>query len=388
MKKSPRIYPPGTVIDKYTIRQHVGHGGYGETYSVTKNGEDDDQLYAMKTENKKAAKSAIYEEIEFLMSIQDCPYFPHIIETGETPDLKWLVMELLGPSLAQLCRVLPNQSLSKYTATYIGKHMLKAIEECHKHGIIHRDIKPANFLVRPNRDYPICLIDFGLSRSYCDENGVPYPPRKHPGFVGTCSFASPAAHKGEELSKKDDIISLIYTIICVVDRLPWPGTKNREKTKEMKENMPPESLFKRTPKQFLTIFNMVSALSFYDEPDYQEYYRLLDEALNEISGKKNHLLDWEKLSSHTISKISAIPLKIKTVKNKQKPPTHQPEESHKESEEMDKESEYIDEYSKEKVKYEKDEKRDSDHKNKKKKKKKKKESEYEYEVRCFFCNIS
>ncbi|OHT06520.1 CK1 family protein kinase [Tritrichomonas foetus] len=302
------ILTKGTKIDKFIVKKHIGHGGYGEIYSVRR--EDNNTLYAMKTEMRGMHRRGLDEEISFLKELRGTPFFPCINAFGETHDFKWLVMELLGPSTSQICRVLPSESFSKYTATFLAKSMLMAIEECHNRNIVHRDIKPANFLIRPDRDYPICLIDFGLSRNYADENGNPYPPRDHPGFIGTCSFASLRAHDGEELSMRDDLISFIYTLVYLVDRIPWPGSKNRKKTKEMKQKISASRLLKKLPKQFIEIYNNINRLSFYDVPDYQLYYQLIDQALDEMGGR-NKPLDWEKLSQHTISRVSSIPLKMK-----------------------------------------------------------------------------
>lgn len=300
------ILSKGTKVnDTYTIKKHIGHGGYGEIYTVLNN--NDNQLYAMKTEMKSQKKQGLEGEVAFFEKLQDSPYFPKIITSGETHQYRYLIMELLGPSLSQVCKVLPNERISKHTVTFISKAMLKAIEDCHKHGIIHRDIKPANFLIRPDQDYPIALIDFGLSRQYYDSDGQPFPPRDHPGFIGTCCFASLNAQRGEELSKRDDLISWIYSLVCLADYLPWPGRRNRAKTKEIKERIQPAKLLRKLPRQFIEIYDDINRLSFYDEPNYQRYYDLIDEAYSQLGGHKKKL-DWEKVSPHEISKVSEIPL--------------------------------------------------------------------------------
>lgn len=304
---NPPILSKGTEVDKFVIRKHIGHGGYGEIYTVLNR--DDDNLYAMKTEMLSAPKQGLRDEINFLKGLRGCLFFPQIIAFGETSDFRWLTMELLGASLSQIVRILPSERLSKHTATYVAKGTLRAIQACHQRNIIHRDIKPANFLIRPNKDYPIVLIDFGLSRIYADESGTPLEPRERPGFIGTCAFASVHAQKGMELSKRDDLISWLYSIVYLIDYLPWPGRKNRAKTKEIKEHILPAKLFRKLPKQFIEIYNNVMNLSFFDEPDYNLYYSLLDQAYQELGGDKKHL-DWEKLPASQVSKVSALPLVI------------------------------------------------------------------------------
>jgi hypothetical protein len=49
--------------------------------------------------------------------------------------------------------------------------------------------------------------------------------------VGTALFASMNAHKGMELSRRDDIESLIYTLIYLhVGTLPWKNINIKSKS--------------------------------------------------------------------------------------------------------------------------------------------------------------
>ena len=300
------IFPPKTVIDKFVVSKHVGHGGYGEIYSVyTKNGRGP---YAMKVEFRNAKKHGLTSEVRFLKQLQDTPLFPKFYLNGKNEEIRYYIMELLGPSTSAMRRILPEQRMSKYTVTVLAKEMLKCIEELHFRGYIHRDIKPGNFLIRPDRKNPICLIDFGLSKSYLNKNGQLLKQRDHPGFVGTCSFASIYAHDGEDLSRRDDLISWFYSVIELVQRrLPWPGSKDREETYRIKKSIEPEELCKNLPKQFLKIFNDIMKLEFHDKPNYNKYFQLIDDAIDEM-GMKNRVFDWEKLPKDAVAQISPIPL--------------------------------------------------------------------------------
>ena len=262
----------------------------------------------MKVESKDAKKKGMAEEIHFLKKIQGTPYFPKYICSGETDEIKFFVMELLGPSTSALRRILPNQKYTKFTATLVAREMLKCIECFHNKGYIHRDIKPANFLIRPDRSYPICLIDFGLSRRYVDrETNEHLPERTHPGFVGTCSFASVNAHEGHDLSRRDDIFSWLYTVVELVERkLPWPGSKDKEATAKTKRTIQVPVLFKSLPKQFQQIYLKTLNLGFYDQPDYQFYYRVINRAIDDLGGE-GQCLDWETLDQISLSTVSNIP---------------------------------------------------------------------------------
>ena len=49
-------------------------------------------------------------------------------------------------------------------------------------------------------------------------------------MVGTALFASINAHKGSELSRRDDIESLVYTLIYLITgTLPWKNINIKKK---------------------------------------------------------------------------------------------------------------------------------------------------------------
>ncbi|KAH0786500.1 CK1 family protein kinase [Histomonas meleagridis] len=305
-EKDKNVYPPNTQINQFIIYRHIGHGGYGEIYSVyTTRGKGP---YAMKVERKDAKKHGLLEEIKFVKKLSETPLFPRFYLSGETNEINYYIMELLGPSLSAIRRVLPSKVMSKATATILAKEMLSCIEELHFRGFIHRDIKPGNFLIRPNRKNPICLIDFGLSKRYLNKNGQQLKQKDHPGFVGTCSFASVYAHDGEDLSRRDDLISWIYCIVELVQKhLPWPGSKDREETYSLKKSIHPEDLCKNLPDQFIKIYTDVAQLGFYDKPNYRRYFKLLNTAIEELGGAEQKF-DWESLPKETISRISPVSL--------------------------------------------------------------------------------
>ena len=169
--------PEGTIVGNFEIIEMIGEGGYGDIYEV-KNPQTQ-MHYAMKIEYLDAEKRGISTEIKILKDLQSSNLFPVFVESGKNDDFKYLVMELLGPSLSLLRRSVPTKKLSSFTYLTLGASMINCIRDLHKLGYIHRDIKPGNFLIRPDKKNPICLIDFGLSRSYIDpETGLHKPPRE------------------------------------------------------------------------------------------------------------------------------------------------------------------------------------------------------------------
>lgn len=103
--------------------------------------------------------------------------------------------------------------------------MLTILENVHKRNILHRDIKPENVLVgRDNESNILYLVDFGISKFYRDSKGAHMYNilryfrvfKENKPFIGTTRYASIAAHKGQELSRKDDLESLGYMLIYML----------------------------------------------------------------------------------------------------------------------------------------------------------------------------
>lgn len=85
---------------------------------------------------------------------------------------------------------------------------------------LHRDVKPDNIRVRA--DGSIVLIDFGISGELI-KNGLHISNSVGKGLRGTPHFASIYSHRSEELSRRDDVLSLLFTLLYLVNNnsLPW-----------------------------------------------------------------------------------------------------------------------------------------------------------------------
>lgn len=93
------------------------------------------------------------------------------------------------------------------------------------------------------------------------------PFRDGTSFIGTTRYASIAAHKGYELSRKDDLESLMYVLLYFIKgqksykyiksrQLPWQNMQNvtdeerTTKVGEMKMTIDPRELCKDVPIEF------------------------------------------------------------------------------------------------------------------------------------------
>ncbi|OHT17538.1 Casein kinase I [Tritrichomonas foetus] len=304
-KKKPKELKKGFVISHYRLERKIGRGGYGYIY-IASDLDSENTFYAMKIEKINPEKRGLQPEIEFMPTMQGSPYFPKFYGSGENGIFRWILYEILGPSLTIIRWSLKGEHFSKYTAFRAAKEMVRALQECHNRGIIHRDVKPGNFLIRPSREHPIVLIDFGLSRPFKTPDGEFIPPRDKIGFYGTSRYASVSVYKGNEQCRGDDLISWFYSLIEMIrGDLPFPNTRDKEVLRKVKQKLTIQKLCKKLPSQLIEIWNLIKDLTYYDDPDYDRICELLDEAAASVH-HQNPEYDWLRISKRKMKKISAI----------------------------------------------------------------------------------
>lgn len=128
-------------------------------------------------------------------------------------------------------KVLKKFSLK--TVLLLANQLIPLMERVHNKGVVHRDLKPENILTGLDHEPDIIyLVDFGISKVYRDSTGQGHmypshnhisPFRENKPFLGTTRYASIAAHRGYELSRKDDIESLFYVLLYFLKGLSSPA---------------------------------------------------------------------------------------------------------------------------------------------------------------------
>ena len=301
--------PYGELIGKYKVIKCVGQGGYGDIYYVTS--PTDQFPTALKFEMKNARKQALKREYEYLKKVQGSIKFPRAIDFVEEESYRYIVMEMLGPSVSNLRRSCTAGKFGLFTTLQVAQMMLSIIEELHERGLIHRDIKPGNFLLRPSSNVFLCLVDFGLSKIYIDpETQEVLGPVEHPGFKGTLKYASPYAHYGEDQGRRDDLFSWFYSVAeLYTGKLPWANVQGKTHILKAKRRFRKSEYFQIYPAEFYDVLRYIEHLRFSEKPDYEYLNSIIEGMYSTYCINQENPLDWENLSEEATKKISIFPLK-------------------------------------------------------------------------------
>lgn len=191
----------------------------------------------------------------------------------------YLGMERCASSLDEAFKkngsVLPQKQLAALCI-----QMIQRLETFHRAGFIHRDLKPHNFLLTKEITSPdtvVKLIDFGLAKSYLKDSGSHIRYRTDRKFMGTVKYAPINAHMGIEQSRRDDLESLGYVILYLMNKaqLPWQENKklgkeqNRKWILQNKRRLSISELCNGMLPFLRGYFEYVSMLEFDEAPNYK-----------------------------------------------------------------------------------------------------------------------
>lgn len=188
----------------------------------------------------------------------------------------------------------------------IGIEILNLFKLFHKSGYLYLDLKCDNLVLLDNpikyNNFVsnITLIDYGYCVKYINNEGSHLSQQNSPKKHGNIYYASINSLEGNAISRKDDIISLCYLLIDLINGpLPWSNLstdyKSKKKTIKLKTLYTPIILCGNDMKEVLFIFENVNNLGFCDIPNYNQYIKILDGYIMEKTKKHFNDIpfDWE-----------------------------------------------------------------------------------------------
>ncbi|HEY1052214.1 MAG TPA: serine/threonine-protein kinase, partial [Prosthecobacter sp.] len=157
----------GDVIDRYTLVECVGQGGFGAVWraeqsvpvrrqvalKILKMGMDTREVIARFGQERQA------------LAVMDHPNIARVLDAGATPfGRPYFVMELVrGMMITRYC---DEKKLSAPERLRLFMEVCLAVQHAHQKGIIHRDLKPTNILVSEHDGHPqVKVIDFGIAKA-------------------------------------------------------------------------------------------------------------------------------------------------------------------------------------------------------------------------------
>jgi len=143
--------------------------------------------------------------------------FPELISYKESDDHAEMLLEALGFNLRQVILELPTSNFSKASCYKIMLQLIDLIEKLHSVKLVHNDLKLENIVVGVRDPSQLHLIDFGLTQSLVDKNGKHIQKCYMKNFSGNFMFSSLNSCRGFNKSRRDDIESIFYILIFMLN---------------------------------------------------------------------------------------------------------------------------------------------------------------------------
>jgi WD40 repeat protein len=293
-----------TLSGRYKIVQHLGGGGFGQTYLAQDLQLPGNPLCVVKQLKPQStdpltlqtAKRLFDREAQVLYKLGNHDQIPRLLAHLEQEQEFYLVQEYIeGHDLKQ---ELPRgKRFSETQVIALCQELLKILEFVHQQEVIHRDIKPAN-IIRRKLDGKLVLIDFGAVKEVAIQT---VSSEGHTTL--TVAIGSPGYMPSEQLRGKPQFCSDIYAVgmLCIqaLTGLPPNQLPEDPKTSEIiwrdqwQHNTPPEKI--------QASHQLADVLDTMVRYDYRQRYQTAVEALQAVAS-----LSQSNSSSTTISPSQAI----------------------------------------------------------------------------------
>jgi len=142
--------------------------------------------------------------------------------------------------------------------------------------------------------HEVYLIDFGLSSLWVDSHGNHIPYSTNAKFRGTDKYASVNNHNRIEASRRDDLESLGYVLIMLLNgTLPWFDIKQAKvDVAKVKQATTLQQLTEKLPGVFHDYFVNVQRLEFSTQPDYDYLRKIFLNTLHTNGWSYDNVFEW------------------------------------------------------------------------------------------------
>lgn len=216
LSNSPNLFYITDKLEKFEL---IGKGTYGYVYRGINKTTNQSIAIKYPAKNEKELSLSFAREIAMLTTLNKCENIVKLLgfqkQRQEKNEMYCLVYEYADMDLKAY---IDTNRINK--PREIIYQILKAISECHQHGIIHRDIKPQNILVfKKNNQLLVKLADFGYSRI---ERPIPIEYTQE---YGTLWYRPPEIMLGDiKQTEKLEVWSLACLFFEIINNQPlFPG---------------------------------------------------------------------------------------------------------------------------------------------------------------------
>ena len=252
------------LANKYKIIEKMNNGEFGTIFK----GENvrTEEKVAIKMESVSSETKMLKRETQIYQYLGKAVGIPQVKWFGSTKEYNYMVLPLFGDSLA-------SKTFSLVDSFSIGQKIVRILSFIHEKGLIHRDIKPDNFVFNQN-ETDVYIIDFGLCKKYIDTDNKHIEIKSGKTIIGTPNFVSVNVHNGIEPSRRDDLISVAYIILYIINGgLPW---QTKREIKDIKRQKQLILQWCNTPEELIEYLTYCENLKFDETPDYEYLIKSLN----------------------------------------------------------------------------------------------------------------
>mgnify|MGYP000462558045 CR=1 FL=1 len=106
-----------------------------------------------------------------------------------------------------------RSELSDRDKLQIGIQLIDGVKSIHSSGYVHTDLKLDNIMI--DHQNKVFIIDYGNAQKFLLPDGTHRPNGSGPDKFVNVHFGSNNALNKETISRRDDIIQIIYNLMCL-----------------------------------------------------------------------------------------------------------------------------------------------------------------------------